>query len=240
MTRTAVVTGGTRGIGAAISQHLKQMGYNVIANYVSNKKAAEEFHKVTNVDIMQWDVCDFESCKKAIEEISIKYGPIDVLVNNAGITRDGFLHKSTPQIWNEVISTNLTSCFNMCHCVIPSMREKSFGRVINVSSINGQKGQIGQVNYSAAKAGIIGFTKALALECATKGITVNAVAPGYIHTEMVAAIPENVLPTIIAQIPLGRLGTPEEIASVVGFLAADTSGFITGATISANGGQYLS
>jgi acetoacetyl-CoA reductase len=240
MTRTAVVTGGTRGIGAAISKHLKQMGYNVIANYVSNKSAAESFCQATNVEVMQWDVSDFEACKKAIQEISTKYGTIDILVNNAGITRDGFLHKSTPQQWNEVISTNLTSCFNMCHGVIQAMREKSFGRVINVSSINGQKGQIGQVNYSAAKAGIIGFTKALALECAMKGITVNAVAPGYIHTEMVAAIPENILPTIIAQIPLGRLGTPEEIASVVGFLAADTSGFITGATISANGGQYLS
>lgn len=240
MTRTAVVTGGTRGIGAAISIHLKEMGYNVIANYVSNKKAAEEFHQTTNIKVMQWDVCDFEACKKAIQEISTKYGSVDILVNNAGITRDGFLHKSTPQLWNEVISTNLTSCFNMCHGVIPAMREKTFGRVINISSINGQKGQIGQVNYSAAKAGIIGFTKALAQECAAKGITVNAVAPGYIHTEMVAAIPENVLPTIIAQIPLGRLGTPEEIASVVGFLVADTSGFITGATIAANGGQYLS
>lgn len=237
--RIAVVTGGTRGIGASISKQLKDAGYEVIANYMSNVKAAEEFHANTGVDVMRWDVSDFEKCKKSIDTIIEKHGRIDVLVNNAGITRDGFLHKSTPQLWHEVINTNLTSCFNMCHCIIPFMREKGFGRIVNITSINGQKGQIGQVNYSAAKAGVIGFTKALALECATKGITVNAIAPGYINTDMVAAIPKNVLPNIIAQIPLGRLGNPDEIAEIVKFLASDNSGFITGTTISANGGQYL-
>jgi len=206
---------------------------------MNNVKAAEEFQKTTGVEVMRWDVSNFEECKNAVQTILNENGRIDVLVNNAGITRDGFLHKSSPQLWQEVINTNLTSCFNMCHCIIPSMREKTFGRIINVSSINGQKGQIGQVNYSAAKAGVIGFTKALALECATKGITVNAIAPGYINTDMVAAMPENVLPKIIDQIPMGRLGSPEEIAGIVEFLAADSCSFITGTTISANGGQHL-
>lgn len=237
--RIAVVTGGTRGIGAAISKQLKKAGYKVIANYMSNTKAAEEFHNETGVEIMSWDVSDYDQCKKAVHAIIERHGGIDVLVNNAGITRDGFLHKSTPQMWHEVINTNLTSSFNMCHCVIPHMREKAFGRVINISSINGQKGQIGQVNYSAAKAGMIGLTKALALECASKGITVNAIAPGYINTDMVAAVSENVLQSIIAQIPVGRLGEPGEIAGIVNFLAGENAGFITGATISANGGQYV-
>lgn len=237
--RIAVVTGGTRGIGAAISKQLKEAGCKVIANYMSNTSAAAEFHKKTDIDVMPWDVGDYDQCKKAVHEIIEKHGSVDILVNNAGITRDGFLHKSTPQMWHEVINTNLTSCFNMCHCVIPHMREKAFGRVINISSINGQKGQIGQVNYSAAKAGLFGLTKALALECAAKGITVNAVAPGYVNTEMVAAVPENILQSIIAQIPTGRLGKPEEIAGVVNFLADENAGFITGATIAANGGQYL-
>lgn len=237
--RIAVVTGGTRGIGAAISKQLKKTGCKVVANYMSNTKAAEEFQHETDVEVMSWDVGDYDQCKQAVQAIIKKHGSIDVLVNNAGITRDGFLHKSTPQMWHEVINTNLTSSFNMCHCVVPHMREKSFGRIINVSSINGQKGQIGQVNYSAAKAGMIGLTRALALECASKGITVNAIAPGYINTDMVAAVPENVLQSIIAQIPAGRLGKPEEIADVVSFLASENAGFITGATISANGGQYL-
>ena len=237
--RIAVVTGGTRGIGAAISRQLKKAGFMVIANYMSNTKAAQEFCSETGIEVMSWDVGDYDQCKKAVQTIIEKHRHIDILVNNAGITRDGFMHKSTPQMWHEVINTNLTSCFNMCHCVIPYMREKTFGRVINISSINGQKGQIGQVNYSAAKAGLIGLTRALALECASKGITVNVIAPGYINTDMVAAVPENVLQSIIAQIPIGRLGKPEEIAEVVNFLAGENAGFITGATISANGGQYL-
>lgn len=236
---TAVVTGGTRGIGAEISKHLKDAGYKVIANYMSNQKAADEFHQKTGVDVMSWDVGNYDQCQEAIEAIVKKYGSIDILVNNAGITRDGFFHKTTPMMWHEVITTNLTSCFNMCHATIPLMREKKFGRIINISSINGQKGQLGQVNYSAAKAGIFGFTKALALECASKGITVNTIAPGYISTDMVAAVPENVLNSIIAQIPAGRLGKPEEIAEVVTFLASDKAGFINGSTITINGGQYL-
>lgn len=235
----AIVTGGTRGIGAAISIRLKELGNHVIANFVNNESAAQDFHHATGVEVMRWDVSDFDQCQQAVKAILEKHKSIDILVNNAGITRDGFLHKSTPQMWHEVLNTNLTSCFNMCHNVIPFMREKNYGRVINVSSINGQKGQIGQVNYSAAKAGVIGFTKALALECASKGITVNAVAPGYINTDMVAAVPENVLTSIINQIPAGRLGTCEEIADIVAFLAGKTSGFVNGSTISANGAQYL-
>lgn len=237
--RIAVVTGGTRGIGAAISEQLKTAGYTVIASYVSNDKAADEFHKKTGVNVKRWDVADYGQCKQAVADILETHGKIDILVNNAGITRDAFMHKTTPEMWHEVINTNLTSCFNMCHSVIPHMREKSFGRVINISSINGQKGQIGQVNYSAAKAGMIGLTRALALECAAKGITVNAIAPGYIKTDMVAKLDENILQAIVSQIPVSRLGSPEEIASVAAFLASDSAGFITGATIAANGGQYL-
>jgi acetoacetyl-CoA reductase len=239
MSRIAVVTGGTRGIGAAISIKLKQNGYTVIANYGHNEAAAQAFSKSHGIEVMKWDVSHYEDCKKAITEIESKVGPVDILVNNAGITRDGFMHKITPDRWTDVITTNLTSCFNMAHCVIKGMREREFGRIISISSINGQKGQIGQVNYSAAKAGIIGFTKALALEVAPKGVTVNAIAPGYINTDMVKAISEDVLKSIIDQIPVKRLGMPEEIARVVGFLASDEAGFMTGATLSANGGQYM-
>lgn len=239
MARVAVVTGGTRGIGAAISIDLKKNGYTVVANYGHNDKAAQEFSKSQGIEVMKWDVADYDACKKSLAEIESKFGSIDVLVNNAGITRDGFLHKITPDMWTDVISTNLTSCFNMAHCVINGMRERGFGRIISISSINGQKGQIGQVNYSAAKAGVIGFTKALALECANKGITVNAIAPGYISTDMVKAVPENVLEGIINQIPVKRLGEADEIARIVSFLAGDGAGFITGSTITANGGQYM-
>ena len=237
--KVAVVTGGTRGIGAAICVALKEKGFTVIANYGGNDDAAQKFSKEHKIDVMKWDVGNFDACHKNIADIEKKHGRIDVLVNNAGITRDSFLHKSTPDMWNAVIATNLTSCYNMSHCVINGMRDRGFGRIISISSINGQKGQIGQVNYSAAKAGVIGFTKALALECANKGITVNAIAPGYIDTDMVRAVPENVLEGIIAQIPVRRLGRPEEVANAVVFLADEQSGFITGTTLSANGGQHM-
>ncbi len=239
MRRVALVTGGTRGIGEAISKELKNKGYQVIASYHGNDQKAQKFSHATGIPVLKWDVSDYSDCQKSVEEIVKTYGPVDVLVNNAGITRDGFMHRSDPKMWNEVINTNLTSCFNMTHCVINSMREKGFGRIINISSINGQKGQVGQVNYSAAKAGVIGFTKALALECASKGITVNAIAPGYIDTDMVRAVPEDVLQKIIAQVPAGRLGMAEEVAHAVAFLAEEKSGFINGATLSLNGGQYL-
>lgn len=238
--RVALVTGGTRGIGAAISKQLKKLGYQVIANYSSNHQQAEKFFSETEIPAIPFDVADYDACQKSLTEITETHGPIDILVNNAGITRDGFFHKSTPDIWQEVIQTNLSSCFNLCHLTVPHMRERGFGRIINLSSINAQKGQLGQVNYSAAKAGIIGFTKALALECANKGITVNAVAPGYINTDMVRDVPEKILQAIVAQIPIGRLGKPEDIAYTVGFLASDEAEFITGSVISANGGQYMS
>lgn len=239
MNRIAIVTGGTRGIGAAICEELKSRGLTVIANYGGNDKAAQEFQTKTGIQVMKWDVSDYEACANSISEILDKHGRIDVLVNNAGITRDGFLHKTTPQAWQEVISTNLSSCFNMCHSVINQMRNQGFGRIINVSSINGQKGQVGQVNYSAAKAGVIGFTKALALENATKGITVNAIAPGYIDTDMVRAVSEPVLEGIIKQIPVGRLGQPQEIAKAVAYLSDESTGFMTGATLTINGAQYM-
>jgi acetoacetyl-CoA reductase len=239
MGKVAVVTGGTRGIGAAISAELKKNGYTVVANYSSNDLAAQEFSESHNVDVMKWDVGSYEDCQKHLADIEEKYGSIDILVNNAGVTRDGFMHKTTPDMWNAVVATNLTSCFNMSHCVINGMRERGFGRIISITSINGQKGQIGQVNYSAAKAGVIGFTKALALECANKGITVNAIAPGYIDTDMVKSVPEKVLEGIISQIPAKRLGTAEEIAFIVNFLADEKAGFITGSTITANGGQHM-
>ncbi len=239
MKKVAIVTGGTRGIGAAISVALKEQGYTVVANYGGNDAVAQQFSAEHKVDIMKWDVGNYEACQKNVSAIEEKHGRVDVLVNNAGITRDGFLHKSTPEMWSAVITTNLTSCYNMAHCVINGMRDRSFGRIISISSINGQKGQIGQVNYSAAKAGVIGFTKALALECATKGITVNAIAPGYIDTDMVRAVSESVLEGIIAQIPVRRLGQADEIANAVVFLADEKSGFITGTTLSANGGQYM-
>ena len=240
MARVALVTGGTRGIGAAISIALKNAGYTVAANYAGNDERAKAFQAETGIDVFKWDVSNYEDCGKGIAEVEAKLGPVDVLVNNAGITRDVMFHKMTPQMWGEVIGTNLTGLFNMTHQVWAGMRERSFGRVINISSVNGQKGQMGQVNYSAAKAGDLGFTKALAQEGAAKGITVNAICPGYIGTDMVRAIAEKVLnERIIPQIPVGRLGEPEEIARCVVFLAADDASFITGSTISANGGQFV-
>ena len=240
MTRTALVTGGTRGIGAAVSIALKEAGFEVCASYAGNDEAAATFKELTGIRVQRFDVSDFDSCHTAILEIEGHIGPIDVLVNNAGITRDGMLHKMTFEQWNEVINTNLNSLFNTTKNVIESMRERGFGRIINISSINGQKGQMGQTNYSAAKAGVIGFTKALAQEGARKGITVNCVAPGYVATEMVKAIPEDVLTTqILPYIPVGRLGEPAEIARCVTFLASEEAGFITGSTITVNGGQYI-
>ena len=240
MTRVAVVTGGSRGIGAAISKALKAAGYTVAANYAGNDEAAAKFREETGIPVYKWDVSSYDACAAGLAEVEKDLGPIDVVVNNAGITRDGFFHKMSPDQWNAVINTNLNSLFNMCRPVIEGMRNRNFGRIICISSINGQKGQAGQANYSAAKAGEIGFVKALAQENANKGITVNAICPGYIGTEMVRAIaPEVLEKRIIPQIPVGRLGEPEEIARIVAFLAADESGFITGSTLSANGGQYL-
>ncbi len=240
MTRVAVVTGGSRGIGAAISKALKAAGYTVAANYAGNDEAAAKFREETGIPVYKWDVSSYDACAAGLAEVEKDLGPIDVVVNNAGITRDGFFHKMSPDQWNAVINTNLNSLFNMCRPVIEGMRNRNFGRIICISSINGQKGQAGQANYSAAKAGEIGFVKALAQENANKGITVNAICPGYIGTEMVRAIaPEVLEKRIIPQIPVGRLGEPEEIARIVAFLAADESGFITGSTLSANGGQYM-
>ncbi|KKX27687.1 beta-ketoacyl-ACP reductase [Rhizobium sp. LC145] len=240
MRRVALVTGGTRGIGAAISIALKDAGYRVAANFAGNEEKANAFHESTGIPVFKWDVSDYQACVEGIAKIEAELGPVDVLVNNAGITRDGMFHKITPQQWNEVIATNLTGLFNMTHPVWPGMRERGFGRVINISSINGQRGQLGQVNYSAAKAGDLGFTKALAQEGATKNITVNAICPGYIATEMVMAVPEKVLSEkIIPQIPVGRLGEPEEIARCVVFLASDDAAFITGSTLTVNGGQLF-
>jgi acetoacetyl-CoA reductase len=241
MGKVAIVTGGSRGIGAAISIALKDAGYTVAANYAGNDEAAAKFTADTGIKTYKWSVADYDACVAGIAQVEADLGPVAVLVNNAGITRDGMFHKMTPQMWSEVINTNLTGLFNMTNPVWGGMRERKFGRVINISSINGQKGQAGQVNYSAAKAGDIGFTRALAQEGARAGITVNAVCPGYIGTDMVRAIDEKVLnERIIPQIPVGRLGEPEEIARCVVFLASDDAGFITGSTISANGGQYFS
>ena len=240
MTRTALVTGGSRGIGAAISKALKEAGCNVAANYAGNDEAANAFKAETGIAVYKWSVADYDACVAGISQVEADLGPIDILVNNAGITRDAMFHKMTPQQWNEVIGTNLTGLFNMTHPVFAGMRDRGFGRIINISSVNGQKGQMGQANYSAAKAGDIGFTKALAQKGAFKGVTVNAVCPGYIGTEMVRAVPEDVLKSkILPQIPVGRLGEPEEIARCVVFLASDDAGFITGSTVSANGGQYM-
>ena len=238
--RTALVTGGTRGIGAGITIALKNKGYKVVANYHKNHEAAKDFSKKHNIEVQAFDVGNYEECKMAIESITKVHGSIDVLVHNAGITRDSFFHKMSLQMWQEVVTTNLTSCFNVIQPVLGSMREKGFGRIILLSSINALKGQVGQVNYCAAKAGIIGFAKALALETATKGITVNVIAPGYTDTEMVRAVPEPILEKIISQIPAGRLGQVGEIARCVIFLADDEAGFITGETLNINGGQYLS
>jgi acetoacetyl-CoA reductase len=240
MSKTALVTGGTRGIGAAISIALKNAGYTVAANYAGNDEAASKFTEETEIKTYKWSVADYDACAAGIKQVEADLGPVAVLVNNAGITRDAMFHKMTPQMWKDVIDTNLSGVFNMTHPIWGGMRDRKFGRVINISSINGQKGQAGQVNYSASKAGDLGMTKALAQEGARAGITVNAICPGYIGTEMVRAIDEKVLnERIIPQIPVGRLGEPEEIARCVVFLAAEDAGFITGATITANGGQYF-
>ncbi|HEY1154068.1 MAG TPA: acetoacetyl-CoA reductase [Pseudolabrys sp.] len=240
MGRVALVTGGSRGIGAAISKALKAAGYTVAANYGGNDEAAQKFKQETGIPVYKWDVSSFDACAEGIKQVESDLGPVEVLVNNAGITRDAMLHRMKPEQWKQVIDTNLGSLFNMCRPVIEGMRARKFGRIINISSINGQKGQMGQTNYSAAKAGDIGFTKALAQESAKAGITVNAICPGYINTEMVQAVPKDVLEkAILPLIPTGRLGEPEEIARVVVFLASDDSGFITGSTIAANGGQYM-
>ena len=239
MARVAVVTGGTRGIGRAIAEKLHQAGYKVAANFAGNEEAARRFSDETGIKSYRFDVADYKSCEAGLKKVADELGPVDVLVNNAGITRDAVLHRMTPEQWSAVIATNLTSCFNMCRLVIDGMRERGFGRIVNIGSINGQAGQYGQVNYAAAKSGIHGFTKALAQEGAGKGITVNAVAPGYIDTDMVRAVPPNVLEKIVARIPVGRLGHAEEIARTVLFLVADESGFITGSTLSINGGQHM-
>ena len=241
MARVALVTGGSRGIGAAISKGLKDAGYKVAANYAGNDEAANAFKAETGIPVYKWSVADYDACAAGIAQVEADLGPVDILVNNAGITRDAMFHRMTPQQWNEVIGTNLNGVFNMTHPVWNGMRDRKFGRVITISSINGQKGQAGQVNYSASKAGDIGFTKALAQEGARAGITANVICPGYIATEMVKAIDEKVLnERILPLIPVGRLGEPEEIARCVVFLASDEAGFITGSTISANGGQYFS
>jgi acetoacetyl-CoA reductase len=240
MTKLALVTGGTRGIGAYISKALKKSGYQVVASYASNDEAANAFAKETGIKVYKWDVSCLKECAKAIKKIRADFGcDIEVLVNNAGIIRDSMLHKMPEENWSAVISTNLDSCFNTCREIIPTMRENGFGRVINISSINAQAGQVGQTNYSAAKAGMLGFTKALALENASKGITVNAIAPGYIKTDMTDAVPTSVIEAIVSQIPVKRLGNPEEIARVVVFLADENAGFITGETISVNGGHHM-
>jgi acetoacetyl-CoA reductase len=237
--RVAVVTGGTRGIGKAISVALSKAGYRVAANYGGDDGAAKAFSTETGIPTYKFDVSNFEACKEGVAKIVKDLGPIDIVINNAGITRDGTLHKMDPKQWQSVIDTNLGSCFNMCRLVIDSMRERAFGRIVNVGSINGQAGQYGQVNYAAAKSGIHGFTKALAQEGAAKGITVNAIAPGYVDTDMVRAVPPAVLEKIIARIPVGRLGRAEDIARTVMFLIADDADFITGSTISVNGGQHM-
>jgi len=240
MARVAVVTGGTRGIGASISKALKAAGYNVAANYGGNDEAANKFKSETGINVYKWDVSSFDACSAGLKQIETDLGPVEVLVNNAGITRDAPFHRMTPDQWNQVINTNLNSLFNMSRPLWEGMRTRKFGRIINISSINGQKGQFGQANYSAAKAGDLGFTKALALEGARAGITVNAICPGYIATEMVMAVPKDVLEkNILPLIPAGRLGEPDEIARCVVFLASDDAGFITGSTLSANGGQVM-
>jgi len=240
MGRIALVTGGTRGIGGAISRRLRDGGYAVAATYHGNVAAAEAFERETGIRTYRWDVADFDACEAGVTSVARDFGgAVEILVNNAGITRDAVMHKMSATQWTEVIATNLSSCFNMCRAVIDAMRERGFGRIVNISSINGLKGQFGQTNYSAAKAGMVGFTKALALESASKGITVNAIAPGYVATDMVAAVSQDVLERIRTQIPVGRLGQPAEIARIVEFLVSDDAAFITGATISANGGQYM-
>jgi acetoacetyl-CoA reductase len=239
MARAAVVTGGTRGIGRAISVGLRDAGYAVAANYGRDDRNAAAFHAETGIPIFKFDVADFNACAEGVKAIEAQLGPVEVLVNNAGITRDTTMQRMTYEQWNAVIQTNLTSCFNMCRAVIEGMRDRRFGRIVNIGSINGQAGQYGQVNYAAAKSGIHGFTKALAQEGASRGITVNAVAPGYVDTEMVRAVPADVLEKIVARIPVGRLGKAEDIARAVLFLVADEADFITGSTLSVNGGQHM-
>ncbi|MHB1956289.1 MAG: acetoacetyl-CoA reductase [Sulfobacillus sp.] len=239
MSRIALVTGATRGIGKAIALRLQKDGYTVAGSYYGNDETAAGFHKETGIEVFKWDAGDFQSCMQGVADVRAKFGDPEILVNNAGITRDTMLHKMSIEQWQDVIRTNLTSCFNMSRAVIESMRAKEFGRIITISSINALKGQMGQTNYCSAKAGIIGFTKALAQECGRKGVTVNAIAPGYTDTEMIRSVPAQILDAIIGQIPIGRLGTVDEIARVVAFLASDEAGLITGATINANGGQYM-
>jgi len=239
MTRVAIVTGGTRGIGHAISVMLKKAGMKVAANYAGNDEKAKAFTAETGIPAYKWDVADFAACQAGVAKVVADLGPVDVLVNNAGITRDATLKRQTRAQWDEVLDVNLGGCFNMCKAVWDGMLDRSFGRIVNVGSINGQGGQYGQVNYAAAKSGIHGFTKALAQEGAAKGVTVNAIAPGYIDTEMVAAVPPNVLEKIVAKIPVGRLGKAEEIARGVLFLVGDEAGFVTGSTLSINGGQHM-
>ncbi|MBB5716319.1 acetoacetyl-CoA reductase [Sphingomonas aerophila] len=239
MARVAIVTGGTRGIGEAISLALKEAGLNVAANYAGNEERAREFTSRTGIQSFRWDVADHEACLNGVKEVEAALGPVDVLVNNAGITRDGTIMKLTYQAWKEVIDTNLGGCFNMAKAVFPGMRDRKWGRIVNIGSINGQAGQYGQVNYAAAKSGIHGFTKALAQEGARAGVTVNAIAPGYIDTDMVAAVPGDVLEKIVARIPVGRLGQAAEIARGVAFLCSEDAGFVTGSTLSINGGQHM-
>ena len=239
MGRVAVVTGGTRGIGEAICVRLKDAGYTVAATYAGNDESANAFSEKTGIAVFKFDVSDFSACEAGIAKIEADLGPVDVLVNNAGITRDGTMHKMSFDRWNEVIQTNLSSCFNMCRSVIDGMRERSFGRIVNIGSVNGRAGQYGQVNYAAAKSGIHGFTKALALEGASKNITVNAIAPGYVLTDMVRKVPQEILDKIVKTIPVGRLGDPDDIARSVMFLIEDEAGFITGATLDINGGQQM-
>ena len=237
--RVAIVTGGTRGIGGAISEALAKGGYKVAANFVGSTERAKAFQESTGIATFRFDVGDFEASREGVKRIEQELGPVDVLVNNAGITRDGTLHKMSFEAWNEVLQTNLTSCFNMCRHVIEGMRERKFGRIVNIGSVNGQAGQYGQVNYAAAKSGIHGFTKALAQEGAKVNVTVNAVAPGYVNTDMVRAVPEKVLEKIIERIPVGRLGETSDIVRAVLFLVADDADFMTGSTLSVNGGQHM-
>jgi acetoacetyl-CoA reductase len=239
MARVALVTGGSRGIGAAISTSLRDAGYTVAANYAGNDEAARAFSAETGISVFKWDVADHDACAAGVAKVEEQLGPVDVLVNNAGISKDGFLHKMTPENWQRVIDVDLSSCYHMSHAVLGGMRARNFGRIINISSINGQAGMLGVVNYAAAKAGMLGFTKALALENAFKGITVNAICPGYVKTDLIAHVSEEVMTGIIKGIPVGRIGEPEEIARCVTFLADDNAGFITGSTLSVNGGAYM-
>jgi acetoacetyl-CoA reductase len=237
--RVALVTGGVSGIGGTTSRMLKDAGFTVAAAWLGNGDDARSFNRETDIPIYEWDIADFEACARGVAQVTREVGPIDVLVNNAGITRDGTLHKMTPDRWQAVIDVDLTGCYNMCHAVISGMRDRGYGRIVSLSSVNGLSGQFGQTNYAAAKAGLIGFTKSLALESAARGVTVNAIAPGYTETPMVRAMPPEVLQKIVASVPVGRLGKPEEIARGVLFLVGEDAGFITGTTLSINGGKYL-